>query len=673
MRVLIAEDDEHIAADLARALTGDGYVVETARDGERAWFLGDTEDYTAIILDLGLPKLDGLTILKRLREAGRTTPVLILTARGSWPERVEGIDAGADDYLPKPFRVEELLARLRAIVRRAAGQASSVVDMGDISLDERQMKVTRRGIAIALTPLEYRLFAYLARNRGRVVSQSELIEHVYAQDYEREFERHRGAGCPHTQEAWRRSDRDTARIRLHGRGPGALMRRSLRLRLALAGAIAIAVVLAVAAVGLAYLFERHTSRVLAEDLDATVRQIAGALTADPAGGLALIREPADPRYASPLSGLYWEVAADGQRSLRSRSLWDAALKLPDNEPADGTIHHANITGPRGEKLLLAELKVSISAGTTTIPVRIDVASSLTRVIAARNDFLRDLAPAMAVLALILIVSSYVQISLGLRPLDRIRVGIAAVRRQDASRFDEPIPSEVRPLVEELNGLLTVHERDLARAREGAADLAHGLKTPLAALRGDAANLRARGDNATADQIDGLVDAMLRSVERELVRTRIRGRATLRNAPTAALAPNVRRLVDTLKRTPSGSRVNFETDIADGATVLFDADDLVEVLGNLLDNAARHAAGRVVVRALPSGATSVTSVVVEDDGPGIPAELRASVLERGRRLDEGPGSGLGLAIVRDVLDEYGWALTLGQSPLGGLAATLAKVG
>jgi len=186
MRILIAEDDPHIAEDLTRALVADGYLVETATDGEEAWFRGDTEDYAAIILDLGLPKLDGLTILKRLREGGRRTPVLILTARGSWPERVEGIDAGADDYLPKPFRVEELLARLRAIVRRSAGQASSVQEIGDILLDERQMKVSRRGINVGLTPLEYRLFAYLARNRGRVVPQSELIEHVYAQDYERE-------------------------------------------------------------------------------------------------------------------------------------------------------------------------------------------------------------------------------------------------------------------------------------------------------------------------------------------------------------------------------------------------------------------------------------------------------------------------------------------------------
>jgi len=182
MRVLVVEDDRRIAADLERALGAAGYVVETARDGEEAWFRGDTEDYTAIVLDLGLPGMDGLAVLKRWRQNGRTTPVLILTARGSWAERVDGIDAGADDYLPKPFRMEELLARLRSIVRRSAGHASSVVSAGDVSLDERQMKVFLRGVPVTLSPLEYRLAAYLLLHRGRVVSQHELSENIYGQD-----------------------------------------------------------------------------------------------------------------------------------------------------------------------------------------------------------------------------------------------------------------------------------------------------------------------------------------------------------------------------------------------------------------------------------------------------------------------------------------------------------
>jgi DNA-binding response OmpR family regulator len=186
MRVLLVEDDRRIASDARRALEASGYVVETVSDGEEAWFRGDTEDYGAVILDLGLPGMDGLAVLKRWRANGRHMPVLVLTARGSWAERVDGIDAGADDYLPKPFRMEELLARLRAIVRRSSGHASSVITAGEITIDERQMKVTLRGVPIALSPLEYRLVAHLLRNSGRVVSQLELEENVYGHGEEHE-------------------------------------------------------------------------------------------------------------------------------------------------------------------------------------------------------------------------------------------------------------------------------------------------------------------------------------------------------------------------------------------------------------------------------------------------------------------------------------------------------
>lgn len=179
MRLLLVEDDRRIAADVEKALGAAGYVVETVRNGEEAWFRGDTEDYGVVVLDLGLPGMDGLAVLKRWRANGRSMPVLILTARGSWAERVDGIDAGADDYLPKPFRMEELLARLRSIVRRSAGHASPRIVAGDVELDERQMKVTLRGAPVALSPLEYRLVAFLLHHRGRVVSQQELDENVY--------------------------------------------------------------------------------------------------------------------------------------------------------------------------------------------------------------------------------------------------------------------------------------------------------------------------------------------------------------------------------------------------------------------------------------------------------------------------------------------------------------
>jgi len=186
MRVLLVEDEPRIAADVAAALTAAGYVVETAHDGEEAWFRGDTEDYDLVILDLGLPKMDGLAVLKRWRAAGRAMPVLVLTARGAWAERVEGIDAGADDYLPKPFRMEELVARARALIRRAAGHGAAIIEAGPLSLDPRRMQVAARGVPVPLSPLEYRLVAYLMHHKNRVVPGPELLEHLYGDDDARE-------------------------------------------------------------------------------------------------------------------------------------------------------------------------------------------------------------------------------------------------------------------------------------------------------------------------------------------------------------------------------------------------------------------------------------------------------------------------------------------------------
>lgn len=183
-RILLVEDDERIAADIAATLAAQGYIADLEADGEEAWFRGDTEDYAAVILDLGLPGMDGLSILKRWRGNGRNMPVVVLTARGAWSERVEGIDAGADDYLPKPFQMEELIARLRSVLRRHAGQASSLTTIGELSVDERKMRVAVRDVPLNLSSLEYRLITYLVRNRDRVVPQHELIEHVYASDAE---------------------------------------------------------------------------------------------------------------------------------------------------------------------------------------------------------------------------------------------------------------------------------------------------------------------------------------------------------------------------------------------------------------------------------------------------------------------------------------------------------
>jgi len=186
MRILVVEDEPRIAADIKSGLTRANYAVDTASDGDDAWFKGETEDYDAIVLDLGLPRLDGLSVLKKLRRAGVATPVLILTARDGWRDKVEGIDAGADDYLSKPFQMEELIARLRAITRRAAGHASTILEAGPLEVDTRAQTATVGGRPLPLSAMEYRLLEYLLMHRGKTMSPGELLEHMHAGDTDRD-------------------------------------------------------------------------------------------------------------------------------------------------------------------------------------------------------------------------------------------------------------------------------------------------------------------------------------------------------------------------------------------------------------------------------------------------------------------------------------------------------
>ncbi len=186
MRALVAEDEARLSQQLSAALRENGYAVDCAADGEKADFLAQTETYDVVVLDLGLPKVDGLTILRRWRDAGMKVPVMVLTARGSWSEKVQGIDSGADDYLSKPFRMEELLARLRSLIRRASGLPSPELRCGAVTLDPRAGRVTLRGEEVRLTALELRVLSYLMHHGGRAVPQTELTDHIYSLNSDRD-------------------------------------------------------------------------------------------------------------------------------------------------------------------------------------------------------------------------------------------------------------------------------------------------------------------------------------------------------------------------------------------------------------------------------------------------------------------------------------------------------
>jgi two-component system, OmpR family, response regulator len=186
VRVLVVEDDPDLARQLVTALTDAGYAVDSATDGEEGYFLGETEPYDVVVLDVGLPKMDGISVLEQWRRANRNMPVIILTARDRWSDKVAGMDAGADDYVAKPFHMEELLARIRAQVRRSAGHARAEIECGSLRLDTKTARITLAGQPVRLTSHEYRLLAYLMHHNGRVVSRTELVEHLYDQDFDRD-------------------------------------------------------------------------------------------------------------------------------------------------------------------------------------------------------------------------------------------------------------------------------------------------------------------------------------------------------------------------------------------------------------------------------------------------------------------------------------------------------
>jgi signal transduction histidine kinase len=445
-------------------------------------------------------------------------------------------------------------------------------------------------------------------------------------------------------------------------------RGSLRFRLVAGGIVAILAALSIAGFGLVLLFERHVARTIAEDLDVHLNQILAGIDVDPDGRLLLTRSPGDPRFANPLSGLYWQIGDDKGALLRSRSLWDTVLPLPPDALEPGTIHHHTAEGPAGARVLIAERRINLAAGDRPLALRVAVAIDLARVSAAASAYARDLAIALALLGAVLAIATTVQVGLGLSPLDGLRRRVADIRAGRSRRLPMAVPAEVQPLVAEVNALLDAQQKDIDRSRRRAADLAHGLKTPLAALAADADQLRGRGEPAIARNIEATAEAMSRHVDRELARVRLHGAAHRASGMGTELLPVVRALTETLSRAQADARVTFAAEIAEGVSVPFDRTDLTEVLGNLLDNAARHAKQWVRVTAVPG--PGGTCVIVEDDGSGISPDARSAVLQHGVRLDErANGQGLGLAIAQDVLEAYGWRMDLSTSALGGLRVTI----
>jgi signal transduction histidine kinase len=444
-------------------------------------------------------------------------------------------------------------------------------------------------------------------------------------------------------------------------------RGSLRRRLLAAGAASILIALALAGLGLTLLFERHVERRVVIELEMDLRQLIGQIGRGENGDLILERPLADPRFEEPLSGLYWQITeVPGRILLRSRSLWDVTLDLPPDRLRTGEVHRHTIVGPGGATLLVLERHIALPQSLGGNSIRAAVAIDRGEIHVAGRAFASELAPSLAVLAAVLIAAAWVQVRIGLRPLDAIRRRLAAIRNGTAARLGTDFPDEVQPLSAEVDGLMDTQDATIERARAHAADLAHGLKTPLTVLADDAQQLRRRGEVDLADEIAALVEGMRRHVERELARARAGIRA--RGGANEPIFPVAEQVVEVMRRTPRGKKLGWTIDIPSDLAVGIDAQDLAEVLGNLVENAAQWA--KSSVRLCGWQGNTAAGLFVEDDGPGVPDHEIEAVLARGGRLDAAkPGTGLGLAIVGDLVETYGGSLVLNRSPLGGLRAEL----
>ncbi|PWC85223.1 hypothetical protein TSH100_16055 [Azospirillum sp. TSH100] len=441
---------------------------------------------------------------------------------------------------------------------------------------------------------------------------------------------------------------------------------SLRFRLLAGAAVWVALALMLAGWIIADLFQTHVRQRFEAELTNHLEQLAAVLEIDADGKPALRQPLSDPRFRRPLSGLYWQVGESAATPLRSRSLWDSVLVLPNDRVENGGLHRHDATGPANQSLIALERFVLLPERAE--PVRIAVAADRAELAGVTRAFNTTLALSLAVLAAALIVAALIQVQIGLIPLSRLRGELTEVRAGRKKRFDVVMPTEIRPLVEDLNALLAHAEEVVGRGRLQAGNLAHALKTNLAVLANEAGMLDERNARTVGAAMVRQVELMRRHVDHHMARARA---AAARSVPgiSTPVPDCVAALARVMRKLHAQAGLDITVDTPAGLLFAGEREDLDEMLGNLLDNACKWARGRVDVTCRAEGG-GMLSITLDDDGPGLPDDCREAALEPGVRLDEStPGTGLGLAVVRDVARLYGGDVRLDASPLGGLRSVL----
>jgi signal transduction histidine kinase len=437
--------------------------------------------------------------------------------------------------------------------------------------------------------------------------------------------------------------------------------RSLWFRLSAAAALFVSIALILVWFLLSRLFENHVMAQYERELVSVIDTLAANLDSDESG-LKLASEPADPRYSVPAGGRYWQIWLKGSPLLRSRSLWDTEIKYSEQD--EGYDHLTAIEGPSGSPILALSQKLNIEGSKGALDVIVTAAADKADMDAALASFSRSLVTMLALTAVLLLSALGLQVFFGLRPLDELRDAVARIRTGGASKIDDTGPSEVRPLVSEINTLLLGERAAVERAKARASDLAHGLKTPLTVLGQIGETLAGKREAEAADQILDQVSLIRSRIDRQLALARIAATGKERVEAKGI----VDKLLSAMRQMPSQQPLNWQANIPPRLAAAVDAGDFAEAVGNVLDNARLHAKSDILV----TGAQDGTSLclTVEDDGKGIAVADYGRVMARGQRLDESSeGTGLGLAITSDILRAYGGALSLDRAAIGGLKVTM----
>ncbi|KAA1183797.1 HAMP domain-containing histidine kinase [Rhizobium tropici] len=443
---------------------------------------------------------------------------------------------------------------------------------------------------------------------------------------------------------------------------------SLRGRLLLGSVVAIIVATFLAGVGINAISGLAVRALALSEIDEELRVLLAAVDINSSNQLFLDDTPTDPRFGIPNGGFYWQVGRNGAVELRSQSLWEQNLPWLRARPRDAG-RATDMKGPNGSRLLAVERSISIPSATGDQIVDIVMALDNSELAPARWRFFYAMAPSLGVLSVALIGAVVVFLRYGLRPLNDLRTALMAVQERSARKITGQFPREVQPLVDDLNGLLASRETQLTQARARAGDLAHGLKTPLAALEATARMLSEEGMSERAAAIQAEVSRMEAQIKRTLAQTR----ASLAAAHTVGVmdaSADLQKIISVMRRLSADREIEFELVAPAEMWLAVDEADFADITGNLIDNARKWAAGRVEVCLSLLPELEGVKLLIEDDGPGLPEDAEIAFIRRGRRLDESiAGTGFGLAIAKDLVEAYDGKLTLARSNLGGLSVTV----